>query len=54
VPADKSPSGARPFARQLVTERLAEKGLTLEAFTAIFDRMVAVNAKSLVILMAQI
>lgn len=41
-----------PFARRLVTERLAEKGLTLEAFTAIFDRMVAVNAKSLVILMA--
>jgi len=41
-----------PFARQLVTERLAEKGMTLEAFTSIFDRMVAINAKSLVILMA--
>jgi hypothetical protein len=40
------------FARQLVTHRLAEKGMTLEAFTSVFDRMVAVNAKSLVILMA--
>jgi Protein of unknown function (DUF3667) len=41
-----------PLARRLVAERLTEKGMTLEALTSIFDRMVAINAKSLVILMA--
>lgn len=41
-----------PLARRLVAEHLAVRGTTLAAFAPVFDHAVAVNAKSLVILMA--
>jgi len=39
------------FARGLVANRLAEKHLSLEAYTPVFDHAVAVNARSLVLVM---
>jgi len=40
------------LAQSLVAHRLAAKGLTLAAYAPVFDHAVALNAKSLIILMA--
>jgi Protein of unknown function (DUF3667) len=40
------------LARELTSDRLARTGVALEPFEAVFDRVVAANAKSLVVLMA--
>ena len=41
-----------PFAQDLVRDRLAHRGLTLEAYAPVFDRSAIFNAKALIILMA--
>jgi hypothetical protein len=41
-----------PLARDLVTSRLEAKQVTLQAYTPLFDHAVAVNARSLIFLMA--
>lgn len=41
-----------PFVQQLVEKRLANRGLTLEAYAPVFDRSAIFNAKALIILMA--
>ena len=41
-----------PFAERLVAERLAARGLPLEAYAPVFDRAAVFNAKALIILMA--
>jgi hypothetical protein len=41
-----------PFVQGLVQDRLASRGLTLEAYAPVFDRSAIFNAKALIILMA--
>jgi hypothetical protein len=41
-----------PFARDLVQARLAQRHLTLEAYSPVFDRLALFNAKALIITMA--
>ena len=41
-----------PIARELVQDRLAQRHLTLEAYSPVFDRLALFNAKALIITMA--
>ena len=41
-----------PFVQSLVQDRLASRGLTLDAYAPVFDRSAIFNAKALIILMA--
>ena len=41
-----------PFVQGLVEDRLASRGLTLDAYAPVFDRSAVFNAKALIILMA--
>ena len=41
-----------PFVRDVVSDRLARRDLTLEAYSPVFDRSALFNAKALIILMA--